>query len=201
MAEEKLTPMQKRKKRLAEKLASTEAQELMPKDRLVTIEQLLDENHPYHRTPHRPLPESQATKIVGRIAWWRQDPEKLSKLEMAYVMGATDEEACFLSGISEYQLYYYQRLHPEFANRKALLKKTPIFLAKETVIRSLKTNVQDAWSYLEKKLPDEFGNKQINVNANIDMNELAKAQAGIKDVHDMVKAQGVIVEEVNEEEA
>lgn len=52
-------------------------------------------------------------------------PEIIAKLEYIFALGGTDKEACLYADIGLETLYNYQRNHPEFAERKALLKETP----------------------------------------------------------------------------
>jgi hypothetical protein len=48
-------------------------------------------------------------------------PEIIAKLEYVFALGGTDKEACLYADIGLETLYNYQRNHPEFAERKALL--------------------------------------------------------------------------------
>jgi hypothetical protein len=88
------------------------------------------------------------------------DAVVLSKLEAAFSMGCTDNEACIYADISPATLYNYQNRTPEFLERKTLLKEKPILRARITVITSLKKDVNSAWKFLEKKDPS-LGNKQM----------------------------------------
>lgn len=83
--------------------------------------------------------------------------ETVNKLEEVFAIGGTDEEACFYANISKQTLYDYQKIHPEFIDRKEALKEKPILKARQTVVKSL-DNLQDAKWYLEKKRKKEFGN-------------------------------------------
>lgn len=90
---------------------------------------------------------------VGRPTVMTQ--EVLDKLEYAFSIGCTDEEACIYADISPATLYNYQKDNPKFLERKELLKQTPILRARETVVKSL--NSPDmAFRYLERKKKDEF---------------------------------------------
>lgn len=61
----------------------------------------------------------------------------LKKLEEAFAIGCSDEEACAYADISEATLYNYQGKHPKFVERKKQLKKRPILKAKNTVVQAL----------------------------------------------------------------
>ncbi len=83
-------------------------------------------------------------------------PEVIDKLEEAFSIGATDEEACALAGISLNPLYEYQRVNPKFLERKRELKELLILKARRTVVGSL-NNPEMAWKFLTKKRKEEFG--------------------------------------------
>lgn len=75
----------------------------------------------------------------------------VKKLEEAFALGCTDEEACFYADISKVTLYKYQDKHPEFINRKEALKLRPVLQARQNVVQNLKTDVKNAQWYLERK--------------------------------------------------
>lgn len=79
----------------------------------------------------------------------------LQKLDEAFSIGATDNEACLYADISPRALYSYQDSHPEYKQRKDLLKEKPILKARTTVINSL-NDPEIAFRYLERKRKDEF---------------------------------------------
>lgn len=86
--------------------------------------------------------------------------ETLAKLEEAFLVGATDLQACFYAGIGARTLYEYQEENPEYAQRKAALKENLQFRAKKLVAQSLaEGSIPDARWYLEKRDP-EFNPKQ-----------------------------------------
>ena len=82
--------------------------------------------------------------------------EVIDKLEYAFALGCTDNEACLHAGISPATLYNHQERDPKFLERKDLLKSKPIFLARETVLRGVKENPDIALRFLERKKKDEF---------------------------------------------
>lgn len=103
--------------------------------------------------------------------------ETINKLEQAFAMGCSDREACLFADISTQPLYDYQIEHPEFAERKKLLKSKPIMLARQTVIKAVagspavydkdrnlireevKADPDLAFRYLERKARDEFATR------------------------------------------
>jgi len=82
----------------------------------------------------------------------------LQKLVDAFSLGCTDEEACIYVDISMATLYNYQERHPEFVERKKLLKQRPFLKARNTVVKALDEPDHAEW-YLERKGRDEFGAK------------------------------------------
>lgn len=83
----------------------------------------------------------------------------LHKLEEAFLLGCTDEEATFYADIGMSTLYKYQNEHPEFVDRKEQLKNNPIFLARKSVIEGF-SNHELALKFLERKKKDEFSLRQ-----------------------------------------
>ena len=65
---------------------------------------------------------------VGRPTVITQDA--ILKLEAAFLVGATDQEACCNAGISMSTLYLYCQNNPKFSDRKELLKNQPTLKAK-----------------------------------------------------------------------
>lgn len=89
-------------------------------------------------------------------AWWL-DRAKVERLIEVYKLDATNEEAIFYAGISSEQLKYFMEQHPEFYAIKDALKQQPILTARRTVNNALKTDINNAWRYLERKRKHEFG--------------------------------------------
>lgn len=87
-------------------------------------------------------------------------PELLNKLEEAFKIGCTDEEACLNADISTTALYNYQNRHPEFVERKERLKQRPFWLARKSVVDRLARDPELALKYLERKKKDEFSTRQ-----------------------------------------
>lgn len=89
--------------------------------------------------------------------------EVVGKLEQAFSMGCSDLEACLFADISKQALYDYQEKHPEFADRKAMLKQKMIFKARSVIAEALnKKDENTAKWLLERKLKDEFSTKVEN---------------------------------------
>lgn len=86
-------------------------------------------------------------------------PEVLAKLKMAFLIGATDEEACCFADISVNTFYDYQARTEGYAQEKAKWKQTPILKARQSLINGL-TDPELALKYLERKKKDEFSLRQ-----------------------------------------
>lgn len=83
----------------------------------------------------------------------------LNKLEEAYLLDCTDDEAALFAGICRATLYNYQKKNPEFVERKNLLKNDPFLKARKAVISGFVDNPELALKYLERKKKDEFSLK------------------------------------------
>lgn len=83
----------------------------------------------------------------------------IQKLETAFSFGCSDKEACIYAGLSPATLYDYQINHPEFAERKGLLKTLPEISARQAAVGSFKSRPDIAMRWLEAKLPVEFNTK------------------------------------------
>lgn len=87
--------------------------------------------------------------------------ETVKKLEEAFALGCTDEEACIYADITKQTLYNYQDKNKGFIDRKELLKKKPVLKARAIIMKELKNENHDTakW-YLERKAKDEFSTRQ-----------------------------------------
>ena len=80
----------------------------------------------------------------------------LDKLHLAFAIGASDREACYYAGITPAALYGYQRRNPEYLEKKRLLKKRPILLARQTLVKGVEKDPKLALKFLERVKKDEF---------------------------------------------
>ena len=103
------------------------------------------------KDPKDYLPTGRPTKVT---------PEVVTKLEQAFSMGCTDEEACLFADISRMSLQRYQEAHPSFRDRKALLKQKLVLKARSVIAEALNRKDENTakW-YLERKRKDEFSQK------------------------------------------
>lgn len=83
--------------------------------------------------------------------------ECIAKLEVAFLTGASDKEACFIAGIGASTLYDYCRDNPDFSERKESLKDMVKYQARANIAKSINNGSEDLskW-YLERKVKDEF---------------------------------------------
>jgi hypothetical protein len=93
----------------------------------------------------------------------------LQKLEYAFTHGLSDKQACLFADISPATLYNYQNAHPDFVERKEVLKDATTMRAKLNVAgKILEGDLQQSNWWLERKAKDEFSTRTENINANID---------------------------------
>lgn len=112
------------------------------RDKKGKVIKVSQDNDPFYITGRKP--------IVDEIV--------VAKLEQAFSIGCPTLEACAFAGISRDCFYDFVKKYPEFSDRFNDLKHKPILEARDTVVRSIKTNPEMAFRYLERKRPKEFGN-------------------------------------------
>lgn len=106
-------------------------------------------------------------------------PDLVGKLEYAFALGCSDVEACLYANISKQTLYDYQHKHPEFVDRKADLKETPILKARKAVVEALEKNPDISLKFLERRRKDEFAPKQeTHHSGNIGLKEILNEISG-----------------------
>jgi hypothetical protein len=81
-------------------------------------------------------------------------------LEEAAALDCTIEEMCFYAGISKPTYYAYLEADHELSARLEALRNEPILAARQTIIKALKTNPQQANWYLERKRKKEFAERK-----------------------------------------
>ena len=82
--------------------------------------------------------------------------EVVDKLEYAFSIGATVDEACFYSDISRDTYYNWVKANKKLSDRFEQLKSRPIFEAREAVLKGFKRDPNLALKFLERKLKAEF---------------------------------------------
>jgi hypothetical protein len=112
-------------------------------------------------------------------------PEVLDKLQSAFAIGCTDTEACIFADIDMSSMYKYQEKHPEFTERKHLLKKKPVLKARMNLMDSLnQKNIDTSKWFLERKARDEFATRTVSDNFNVEV-ELTEEKK--KEINDMIE--------------
>lgn len=104
-------------------------------------------------------------------------PDVILKLEEAFARDASDLEACFHAGISKTPFYNYQNAHPEFKERKELLRAGVTLAVRNTVLdgivgrparlnargktirKELPPNPDLGLKWLERRKKDEFSTR------------------------------------------
>lgn len=83
--------------------------------------------------------------------------EQVDKLNGAFSVGASDEEACAYAGITIEQLEAHQRAEPSYVTHKINLKRQMVLRARQTVAHSIGTSSSAAIEYLitEERLRKE----------------------------------------------
>jgi hypothetical protein len=104
----------------------------------------------------------------------KMTPEVLQELKDAFLLGCTDEEACYAADISTSSLYNYQNEHPEFLDKKNKWKKRPVYLARKCVVDNVSGDKDLALKFLERKNKKEFSLRQENINADVTKEEFEK---------------------------
>lgn len=96
-------------------------------------------------------------------------PEIVGKLEYAFSIGASIEEACFYADIHKDTYYEWVKKNPQLSDRFEQLRERPIFIARESVVKGLQKDPRLAIDFLSRKRKKEFGN---NVDITTDGKQL-----------------------------
>jgi hypothetical protein len=108
-------------------------------------------------TPITPKPTTPKKKVGRPLFDGKDEAEVVRKLEEAFALGCSDLEACLYADIGKTAFYKYQDSHPEFAERKEVLKERPILQARNAIIESIRRGDGNlALKYLERKRKSEF---------------------------------------------
>lgn len=99
----------------------------------------------------------------------KMNDDVLAKLDHAFSIGCTDEEACTYADISVDVLYDHQRIHPEYSKRKEHLKRKPFIKARQTIITNLGSFQGASW-FAERKMRNEFGKSTEDVPIQLNKN-------------------------------
>ena len=86
-------------------------------------------------------------------------PEIIGKLEEAFAIDASVEEACFYADINPDTYYVWIKNNPKLSERFTALRNKPVLQARRTIVKNLSTNSYDAKWYLERKRKKEFAER------------------------------------------
>lgn len=78
-------------------------------------------------------------------------PDIVLRLENAFKIDATDEEACIWAGITIEELKDYEKNNPMFLKRKQEIRNEIVLIAKKTCVQSMLKNPVTASMYLNNK--------------------------------------------------
>ena len=83
--------------------------------------------------------------------------EVIRKLEQAFSLDCSIDEACFYAGIGVSTYYDNIKLKPGLSERFEALRNKPVLMARQTIVKSVESNPDMALKYLERKRRKEFG--------------------------------------------
>ena len=84
-------------------------------------------------------------------------PETINKLEQAFAIDSTVEEACSYAEISRQTFYDWMKKNPQFSDRIEELRQKPLLKARQTVVQKLGESYSNSMDYLKRKRKLEFG--------------------------------------------
>ena len=82
--------------------------------------------------------------------------ETIAKLEQAYSVGATDQQACLQAGINEATLYRWEKKNPSFSNRKKALQANLAYKAKLSLDKHIPRDGKLALDVIERLEKDKW---------------------------------------------
>ena len=92
----------------------------------------------------------------------RDNPETIRKLEEAFSLDCTLQEARFYADISSDTYYKLIEDKPNLLKRFEALRNRPVLIARQTVVKACKDNPEMAMKYLERKKKNEFSTRTEN---------------------------------------
>lgn len=83
----------------------------------------------------------------------------IAKLEQAFAIDCSVEEACSYAEISRNTFYDYLKINPTFNDRIADLRERPVLAARQRAVKGINETYQNAMDYLKRKKKEEFGDE------------------------------------------
>ena len=120
------------------------------------------------------------------------DDLTLKKLEEAFSIDSTVEEACFYADISHQTYYNWVESFPKLKERFDSLRNKPVLKARQEVVKGLDGNPEFSLKYLERKKKQEFSPRTEMTGADgkdlapVDFND-PKVQAAMKAIDETLK--------------
>lgn len=101
--------------------------------------------------PNNPLGEQKTNK---------QTPEAIKKLEEAFAIDASIQEAAFFAGITVQTYYNWIKNNPQLLERFTELRQKPVLAARNVIVSNIRAGSAETskW-YLERKAKAEFAPK------------------------------------------
>lgn len=116
----------------------------------------------------------------------KRTPEIVKKLEEAFAIDATVEEACFYAGITKPTYYSWIEKDKGLSDRLEELRQKPVLLARQRVVKELGTDWDKAFKYLERKRKNEFAMRTEHTGpGGADLSTMSPEQ---KEKYDMILA-------------
>lgn len=90
----------------------------------------------------------------------KQGETTIQKLDEAFAIGSSIVQACSYADISTQTYYNMTKEKPELLDRFSRLREKPILKAKYNIVKDLQAgNIETSKWYLQKRVPEEFGDK------------------------------------------
>jgi hypothetical protein len=121
----------------------------------------------------------------------KMTPETLDKLRQAFLIGATNDEACAFAEIHRDTLYDYMKKNPDYSYLVEQYKETPILKAKATVNKNLDDAKTAQW-YLERRAKEFKPKQDLTTNDKELPTPLLQGIAGVINVQPHNSSQEVI---------
>ena len=104
----------------------------------------------------RPTKRQQTNKKISE-SMTKDNPDIVRKLEEAFSIDASVEEACYYADISRETYYRWTKENPDLYDKFTRLRNRPILLARQTVVNKLKDSYYNSMDFLKRKKKLEFG--------------------------------------------
>ena len=119
-------------------------------------------------------------------------PDTVSKLDDAFLAGCSDIQACLYADISKQTLYDYQKIHPEYVDRKEALKDNVKMHAKLNISKKVITeaDIETSKYVLDRTDPDFKPKNKLEIEGVLSQEEMdAQAKLTAKYLDDINKGE------------